>query len=478
MRLLLVVHCFLPKYSRGTEVLTFETARTLRKRGHEVRVLTAEPTLEANPGTRLIQDVYEGIPVERMPFWPKMPNLMRATYDSPDHFRAYVDLLKRFRPDVVHIFHALGISMEIVRAAKHCGTPVVFTATDFWTICPTLKLRTEDGMLCSGPDAAAHNCRRCLVGPPREFQNGPCKASAASTGRGVPGFARPVVHGLNRIHQAMAKLVGHNVRTLITALRQRRQRAYDLRQALPSRLGAMRARLLDCNRIIAPTQMMERVLVNNGVPASRITQLGFGLNVEYMQGYSTKESSHVLRIGFIGSLVEPKGPHVLLEGFLKLKASKPTRPIRLDLWGELYEPGSFAGHVRSLAGQDSDIHLRGTFPNNHIGKVLAEIDLLVVPSLWYENAPLVVYSAFATRTPVLASNLGSLAELVQHDGHGLLFAPGDAADLARQLRRVIDKPDLLEGLRLRIPAVKSMEQSADELEALYQEFAPGLASAV
>lgn len=97
-----------------------------------------------------------------------------------------------------------------------------------------------------------------------------------------------------------------------------------------------------------------------------------------------------------------------------------------------------------------------------------EIDVLVVPSVWYENSPNVILEAFAHRPPVIASNLGGMAELVKHEKNGLLFAPGNAADLARQLSRVIAHPNLLNRLRAGIEPIKSVKEEMDELEAIYR----------
>jgi glycosyltransferase involved in cell wall biosynthesis len=88
--------------------------------------------------------------------------------------------------------------------------------------------------------------------------------------------------------------------------------------------------------------------------------------------------------------------------------------------------------------------------------------------VWYENSPNVILEAFAHHTPVVASDLGGMAELVRDGENGLLFAPGDADSLARQLRRLLDDPHLLSALRAGIGPVKSVAQEMDELEGVYQ----------
>lgn len=113
--------------------------------------------------------------------------------------------------------------------------------------------------------------------------------------------------------------------------------------------------------------------------------------------------------------------------------------------------------------------MMGRFEQDRIGEVLAGIDVLIVPSIWYENSPLVIKEAFAIRTPVIASNIGGMAELVTHNVDGLLFKQADSADLARQMRRVVEHPELLESLRNGIRPVKSIDKEVHELEAIYRE---------
>src|SRR3712207_1808975 len=97
------------------------------------------------------------------------------------------------------------------------------------------------------------------------------------------------------------------------------------------------------------------------------------------------------------------------------------------------------------------------------------MDVLVVPSRWYENAPVVIYEAFAAETPVVATDLGGMSEVVEHEKNGLLFELESVEDLARQLRRLGEEPGLLEKLRVGIEPVKTVEDSMDEMEQLYGE---------
>jgi glycosyltransferase involved in cell wall biosynthesis len=91
----------------------------------------------------------------------------------------------------------------------------------------------------------------------------------------------------------------------------------------------------------------------------------------------------------------------------------------------------------------------------------------VVPSVWLENSPFVIKEAFAAGLPVVASNLGGMAEMVSDGHNGLLFEPGDAADLRRALHRLLNEPGLLERLREGIPRVRTIDEDAAWTSAFY-----------
>jgi glycosyltransferase involved in cell wall biosynthesis len=111
----------------------------------------------------------------------------------------------------------------------------------------------------------------------------------------------------------------------------------------------------------------------------------------------------------------------------------------------------------------------GPIANKLVGQVLADSDVMVVPSLWYENSPVVIQEARAAGVPVVVSGHGALAEKVQHGVNGLHVPPGDAEALRRTLERLASEPQLLAQLRQNIPAPMDMTEHTQRLEMLYQQ---------
>lgn len=171
-----------------------------------------------------------------------------------------------------------------------------------------------------------------------------------------------------------------------------------------------------------------------------------------------------LRLGYLGQLAPHKGVGILIEALRYL----PGAPVRVYVYGDPRAHAGYADELKRLAGDDARIVFRGAYRHEQVYDLLAELDAIVVPSVWYENAPFVIQEAQAAHVPVLASRLGGMRELVTDEADGLLFSPGDARDLARQLRRLLDEPTLLERLRPDGTSVRTEEDEMRELLAHYR----------
>jgi glycosyltransferase involved in cell wall biosynthesis len=171
-----------------------------------------------------------------------------------------------------------------------------------------------------------------------------------------------------------------------------------------------------------------------------------------------------VRIGYVGTLVWHKGVHVLLDAVRSL----PAGSYEVKIYGD---PGVFADYARDLRAGASGLPVTfaGQFERQRATAAYASIDVLVVPSLWLENSPLVIHEAYQAGVPVIGARIGGIQELVDDGRNGLLFDADSAVDLARALRHVIDDPARLAGFSAHLPRVKSITEDALEWEARYAE---------
>ena len=441
MRVLFTTHQFFPESRAGVEIVTLGLARELKSRGHEPFVLAAKRTVPHSgllPGETEDYE-FDGIPVRRIGRPEEgLSRPYELNYHNDEAAGKTKEYVREVSPDVVHAMHLQGLSASILPVFEEFGLPVVFTAADFWTVCPVVDLRRHDGVMCEGPEVS--HCVRCIASRSTD----PRLQKAA---RLVPG--------------ALTRAAGVVSRPPLSRL------SFPLRQveAVRGRPAYIRDRMQRVDRILAYTRLARDLLVANGIGEGRIQVSPYGIDTSHVAGArSERRPSPTLRFGFLGTLAPHKGSDVLLKAFRMLP---PETDATLAIHGSEkgYEP--YAEGLRSLAGYDARISFRGPFSRGELGSVLAELDVLVVPSRWYENAPGVIFEAFAAGMPVVATDLGGMSEFVTPGKNGLLFGLDDPEDLATQLRTLASERGLLDRLRAGIEPVKTVGEYAGELIELY-----------
>jgi glycosyltransferase involved in cell wall biosynthesis len=442
MRILFAAHQFFPEHYAGVEIVTLGLARELRARGHETHVLAPKRSIPANkiePGE--IEDYeFEGVPVRRI--GRRKEGVSRRYYhlDYEDKLMALRvrEYMQEIRPDIVHAEHFQGLSASVIPVFKEFDVPLVYTATDFWTICPVVDLRRHDGVMCEGPELA--HCPRCV----------------ASRYPGTRMKAK-----LDMMPDAALRIAGVLSETPLS------ERFHVLRQvrALKERPGHIREKMEQVDHIIVYTRLMRDLLLANGLGKGKIGISHYGIDTSNISTFPRNRNlPPPLRVGFIGTLAPHKGCDILIRAFKSLPRGLGAT---LTIYGNLKRFESFVEKLRALAKGDESINFAGPFQRETVGRVLTELDTLVVPSRWYENQPGVIFEAFAAGIPVVATDLGGMSEFVKHEENGLLFERENVKDLVHQLRRLGEEPGLLEQLRDGIGSVKTVRENVDELEELY-----------
>ena len=227
----------------------------------------------------------------------------------------------------------------------------------------------------------------------------------------------------------------------------------------------VRERINSVDAVLAPTRIMARMLTQNGIRPELVRHSPYGLKLDsFAAARERRRPSSTVRFGYVGTLREPKGVEILLEAFKRLPESCDAS---LRIVGDM---GDFPPYVRSLyegAREDRRINFTGIVPNERTAEQLAEIDVLVVPSTWYENSPTTILLAFAAGVPAIASDVPGVTEIVRPGDNALLFKMGDAGQLADCMRSVVDDARLLSRLRANAEGLRTVEDSVDEALELY-----------
>jgi glycosyltransferase involved in cell wall biosynthesis len=371
------------------------------------------------------------------------PDPARWEYDNPwieTHLNQY---LAEEKPDIFHLISGYLMTVAAIKAAKRLDIPVVLTLTDFWFVCHKHTLQRTSGKLCV--ENVSLDCVRCWLEKKRRFR---------VPAQRVPALVDPL----------------WNLAQAIPAVSERVAKVDD-------RTAALQSALREVDAAICPSNYLKQTYVDKGFEAQQMRFLRQGL-VQVPPAPPKKSLSDRLRIGYIGQIAPHKGVHVLIDAFFKL--GHASSQAQLKLYGDITR---FPGYYRDLRNRvarnphgdkaDEQIRFLGTFDNHQISHVYEGIDVLVVPSIWYENSPNVILEAFAHQTPVIASNLGGMAELVADLKTGILFAPNDADDLAQKLKALLGDPGILISFQQNIVPPTTLDTEMNELSQIYQSVLPG-----
>jgi len=182
------------------------------------------------------------------------------------------------------------------------------------------------------------------------------------------------------------------------------------------------------------TEFARRKFIEAGLPADRIAVKPNFLAAD--PGVAEGGGGYAI---FVGRLSAEKGLATLLAAWERL-AGRMTLKIVGD--------GPLRAEVQAAALRTPGIEWLGYRPSGEVLDLIGGAAVLVMPSIWYETFGRTIIEAFAKGTPVIASRLGAMAELVDAGRTGLLFEPGSAADLAACVDRLLADPEQCERLRL------------------------------
>ncbi|WP_105428125.1 glycosyltransferase family 4 protein [Neorhizobium sp. T6_25] len=382
-RILVAAHNHPSLHPGGTEIFAHDLFRAYQREGHEALFLGATNHIhrEARPGTSF-QSI--GSAGDEILLWSgHFDRFFMSQIDLYGVVPDIAELLRDFRPDVVHLHHMLLLGAEFPHIVRRTlpDCQIVMTLHDYYPIChhDGLMVRTGTKELChqSSPD----RCHACFKDIP------------------LDRFA------LRERHlKALLSTVDHFVSP--SAFLRDRYVQWGLDEDTIS-------------------------VIPNGIPARKT-----GVPRDLLQGGKPV-------FGYFGNLNPWKGVTVLLEAARQLLADGLDFELRVH-GGAPFQSETFVEEInRRFAETSGSVQARGPYRREDIGDLVAAVDCTIVPSVWWENAPLVIQEAQAQGRPVIASNIGGMAEMVEHGVNGLTVPPNDARALAAAMRDIVEDPKLL-----------------------------------
>lgn len=427
MKILKVIHGYPMLYNAGSEVYSQTLCHGLVRHGHQVQVFTRE------------EDSFSPDGAVRIAYDQDEPRIKIHLVNNPrqrDRYRLsvvdqrFAEVLESFQPDLVHIGHLNHLSTSLVAEAKRRGLPVVYTLHDYWLMCPRgqfMQTHSADDNLWAACDGQQN--RKCATQCYARYFSGADEERELDIAYWEHWVARRMAH----------------VRSVVEQV--------DL--------------------FISPARYLkQRYEQEFGLPADKSVYLDYGFDRSRMAGRQ-RVANDPVTFGYIGTHIPAKGIHQLIQAFGMVRGD-----CQLRIWGR--DRGQDSRALRAIVAtlpedKQAKVIWMPEYRNQQIAHdVFSQTDVIVTPSVWMENSPLVIHEAQQSRVPVITADAGGMGEYVRHEVNGLLYKHRQVGDLAEQMQRLVDDPSLAQRLGARgylfiddgeIPAI---DQHIVDMEALYQ----------
>lgn len=406
MRILYLCHSHPDLQAGGTEIFSLDLFRELRSRDGITGAYlagTSSGQRSVAPGTAF--QVTGNAPDELLLWTAGFDSFYLSQTDLHGVVPEFASLLRKIQPDVVHIHHTLQLGVELLPMIRRVlpAAQIVMTLHDYYAIC------ANDGQM--------------------------------QTTAGLPCSAASI----DACHRCFPERPATDFRLRELQIR-----------------GALRA----VDRFISPSHFLRERFIEWGIAPNQIVVIRNGLPVRLGTPARQTPDSRRDRFGFFGHINRFKGATVALDASARLSRADVTHQVSLHGSSAYQAQDTLDAFARSLNAAPDAIHL-GAYARDEQARLIAEVDWVIVPSVWWENAPLVIQEAFLHGRPVICSNVGGMAEAVGNGINGLHFARGDARSLAQTMRQAIEQPGLWQRLRDGIGPIRTIQDAADEHLSLY-----------
>ncbi|MCM8757979.1 MAG: glycosyltransferase, partial [Candidatus Omnitrophica bacterium] len=390
MRIIQISCNFLPYKIGGTEIYVYNLSKELLSMGHKIYVVYIDSFLQKNGPSVLVKEyTFDRIPV----FLIKKNTYRQKTQDlyikdSLDICNIFKEYLLKIKPDIVH-FHYFSTTdvLSMIKATKELSIPIVFTYHTPQMSCGNSYMLYLKKVICDG----YLDYKRCLICILVSYG---LPYLVAYLWANIPIFFSK---GLSRII-SFFNLKGR-LFTWLQLPYLNRERIKRIKEAF---------NLIDYFVVLCNWSL--EVLLKNGIPKEKIALSRHG--VEKLRLTTRRQKNGTLKLGYIGRIYRIKGIDILIKAF---KEIPKEFKIKLYIYGWPQDDSEerYLKRLKDLSSDDKRIEWGGRLDYKERFNILSQFDLLVIPSRLLETGPLVLLEAWSVGTPVIASNIGGMSELIE-----------------------------------------------------------------
>jgi glycosyltransferase involved in cell wall biosynthesis len=452
MRILMITIGYPPKQVGGTEVYVSGLIEALKEKGHQCVVAYVEDFDDHDgPALQVASRECEGTEVHAIQVNSAKHKLEFIVFDAELRAKLIAEfrkLVSDLRPDVIHVHPLqLGFDSYLIEDLNQAGEKVVMTFHSSTTTCARGDLIYMGAQVCDTL-VLQDRCTKCLY----HWKSVPAVLAAPLSKLPVSWF--------RSTFKALADWPSlKKLRSFVS-----------IPLVIEERRKAWKRTTDNAKEIVAVCEWVRDTIIKNGWPPERVVFSRHGLRL----GAETngRLPSGPLRLGYLGRVSPEKGIGLLLQ---VLATMPPEIDYAFEFCSSSFkstnrrpEEEELVQGIYRLQKQDSRVRVLDNVGDNELRAVLAKWDAMVVPSLWLESGPQVIYEAFAVKTPIIGSRLGGIAELVREGETGFLCARNSVNELTTLLRRFAKRPADLRRLRGNIPPVKTTGDVAEDMLKVYE----------
>jgi glycosyltransferase involved in cell wall biosynthesis len=462
LRILMVNLGFPPESVGGSELYTYHLSKALIEKGHEVTVLAAVQDVTLNP-FEVIHTSFENISIIKIANSPVHARSFADHFLSAQVDASFIKIIGETKPDLVHFQHLAYLSGRLPEAAHRLNVPSILTLHDYWYLCFRSRLLRPGYGICPGPSGGTFcaSCNHKSAPDPMAVPRFPLLVKWMSSPRINP-YILSILEKFPALSVARSRGLFFK--------RSRNDRAENLASESSNLAGSMfryalfKEQLRFPEFLLSPSIHLKKRYENEGFKQLMVLPLGFHQTRRLEKlAYTGK-----LKIGYLGNIERHKGVGLMLTELGKvLNLDK----IEIDIHGGPKDPLYFA-EIKKMTRQrfGEKVRFHGGYQSaQDLDRILAKTHLVVFPSVWEENYPLVIREALLRGVPVVGSNLGGVSEIIEDGVNGFLFNPYQEGDLLAKINLVLDNPHMLDVLvgGARNTTIENMDEHVSKLCDLY-----------